>query len=206
MRIARGICVSSYADAAPLDTQSLWLDEAHSVVQAQRWRQDIWIHDARTDPNPPLYFTVLKFWMLAFGTSEAAVRSLSVVCGKAAIVSVYLFGRAAGGAPLGLAAAALAATSPWLVIYSRDAREGPIQPSLQWSYPVIAPDELAHRLASHRRFWLVVRHQPPDAAEGPVGTGIAYVVGRLMREAPAAVRHQHGRMLELYLFDRDRTR
>jgi mannosyltransferase len=105
-----------------LDAQSLWLDEAHSVIQAQRWWQDIWIHDARTDPNPPLYFTVLKFWMLAFGTSEAAVRSLSVVCGMAAIVGIYLFGRAAGGAPLGLAAAALAATSPWLVIYSRDTR------------------------------------------------------------------------------------
>ena len=34
-----------------LDAQSLWLDEAHSVIQAQRWWQDIWIHDARTDPT-----------------------------------------------------------------------------------------------------------------------------------------------------------
>jgi mannosyltransferase len=105
-----------------LGGESLWLDEAHSVIQAQRGVAQIWIHEATKDPNPPLYFTVLKFWMRAFGTSEAAVRSLSVVCGMAAIIGIYLFGRTAGGVRLGLAAAALAATSPWLVIYSRDTR------------------------------------------------------------------------------------
>jgi 4-amino-4-deoxy-L-arabinose transferase-like glycosyltransferase len=116
--LAVGLCLRTWN----LGADSLWLDEAHSVVRAQRWWQDIWILEARNDPNPPLYFTVLKFWMRAFGTSEIAARSLSVVCGMAAIVGTYLFGRAAGGAPLGLAAAALAATSPWLVIYSRDVR------------------------------------------------------------------------------------
>jgi mannosyltransferase len=116
--LAVGLCLRTWN----LGADSLWLDEAHSIVRAQRWWQYIWILEARNDPNPPLYFTVLKFWMRAFGTSEAAARSLSVVCGMAAIVGIYLFGRAAGGAPLGLAAAALAATSPWLVIYSRDVR------------------------------------------------------------------------------------
>lgn len=105
-----------------LGAQSLWLDEAHSVVQAQREWAEIWIRDARKDPNPPLYFTILKYWMLAFGTTEAAVRSFSAVCGTIAILGIFLFARSAGGATLGLAAAALAATSPWLVIYSRDAR------------------------------------------------------------------------------------
>ena len=476
-----------------LAQESLWLDEAHSIVQAQRWWKEIWVYEARIEANPPLYFTVLKYWIRVFGESEAAVRSLSAVLGTGVVAAIFVFGRLAGGSTLGLCAAALAATSPILVLYSRDTRgyalatvaamvalcgalrilsihrpspekasvatsalawtayiggtvvamythatlvllpvianltfvaiwlrdphreartairwivgnaaivvaylpwlpniiggdlaagkfwvaaisasqafsvvrevygqpglpqlqpwldlalaglalaaltgwkhnnaarflalgavvliplaiylaslyqpifiprvlvwplpilgllvaagalraprkwqasvvvvglmalqlvsyagqpgtrrpegwrdlvqqlrqerqagdaivivpsyaamafeyyadrdpavvtiglEGPIQPSPQWSYPVIAPDELAQRLASHRRFWLVVRHQPPDAAEGPVRTGIAHVVGRLMREAPAAGRHQHGQMLELYLFDRDRT-
>lgn len=105
-----------------LGAESLWLDEAHSVIQAQRWWKDIWVNDARSDPNPPFYFSVLRVWMHAFGTSEVAVRSLSVACGLLAIVGIYLFGHTAGGPRLALAAAALASTSPWLVIYSRDTR------------------------------------------------------------------------------------
>ena len=101
---------------------SLWLDEAHSIGLARLWWKQLWIFAAHVDPNPPLYFTLLKFWLRAFGDSEIAVRSLSVLFGVIGIGAAFLLGRIAGGRTLGLAAAALIATSPVLVLYNRDTR------------------------------------------------------------------------------------
>jgi uncharacterized membrane protein len=105
-----------------LGAESLWLEEAHSIVQAKRWWRTLWIDEARIEPDPPLYFMLLKVWLRAFGNSEAAARSLSVLFGTLTIGAVFVFGRIAGGTRLALAAAGIAATSPFLVMLSRDAR------------------------------------------------------------------------------------
>jgi mannosyltransferase len=116
--LAVGVCLRAWN----LGAESLWLDEAHSINQAKRWWGTIWGSAAVAEPNPPLYFTFLQVWLRAFGDSEIAVRSLSVLFGMATIVAVFVLGRIAGGAALGLGAAAIAATSPLLVIYSRETR------------------------------------------------------------------------------------
>jgi mannosyltransferase len=105
-----------------LDMTSLWLDEAHSIAQAQLWWKAIWVFNASADVNPPLYFTILKFWLRAFGHSEIAARSFSVLFGVIGICAAFLLGRIAGGRLMGLTAAVLVATSPVLVLYNRDTR------------------------------------------------------------------------------------
>ncbi len=70
----------------------------------------------------PLHPLVLQQWLRAFGPSETGARALSVVCGAGTIVLVFAIGRAAVDAGTGLWAAWLAAWSPVLVVYDREAR------------------------------------------------------------------------------------
>lgn len=58
--------------------QSYWRDEAFSVLLAQRSWLDI-IRLTAQDFSPPLYYLLLKIWMVVIGTSEVATRSLSLV-------------------------------------------------------------------------------------------------------------------------------
>ncbi|HEX2114527.1 MAG TPA: glycosyltransferase family 39 protein [Alphaproteobacteria bacterium] len=105
-----------------LGGESLWLDEAHSIVQGRRWWRTLWGPNAVHEPSPPLYFTVLHIWLRVFGESEAIARALSALFGMATILVVFVLGGIAGGTRVAVAAAALAATSPMLVIYSRETR------------------------------------------------------------------------------------
>ncbi|MEI6326917.1 MAG: hypothetical protein WCO78_02225 [Candidatus Roizmanbacteria bacterium] len=59
--------------------QSYWRDEAFSVLLAQRPWLELLQLTAR-DFSPPLYYLLLKIWMMFMGTSEIATRSLSLVC------------------------------------------------------------------------------------------------------------------------------
>lgn len=56
----------------------LWRDEAFSFVMAQQNIFDI-IRTTAIDFNPPLYYILLHYWMILFGDSEIAMRSLSLV-------------------------------------------------------------------------------------------------------------------------------
>lgn len=76
----------------------------------------------RQDGAPPLYYAALHFWIKLFGTSEEAVRSLSLLfaglCVPASLVAGWtLFGRRAGWI-----AAGGAAVSPFLGTYAQEAR------------------------------------------------------------------------------------
>ena len=69
---------------------------------------------ARIDQHPPLYYTLLHFWLLP-GDAAAYARALSALLSTLAIPVVFLLGRRLGGAPLGLVAAVLLALSPFAV-------------------------------------------------------------------------------------------
>ncbi len=70
----------------------------------------------------PLHPVLLQIWLRLIGTSEFAARSFSVLCGVATVVLIYQIGRAAYDSRAGLWAAWLAALSPLLIVYSREAR------------------------------------------------------------------------------------
>ena len=57
-------------------TQSLWRDEAFSILTAQKPVSEI---VGKLGLEPPLYYVLLHFWLRVFGTSEIAARSLSLV-------------------------------------------------------------------------------------------------------------------------------
>lgn len=104
-----------------LGTQSLWADEGNSWAMALRPLAQIGPASGG-DIHPPLYYYLLNLWCRLTGTSEAGLRSLSAVSGWLLVPVTYLLGRRLIGRAGGLAAAALAALSPFAVYYSQEAR------------------------------------------------------------------------------------
>ncbi len=104
-----------------LGSHSLWYDEGFSVYLASMSLREATAWTAR-DVAPPLYYYLLHFWQAAFGTSEAAVRSLSALAGTLTIPFMYLVGKALFGRLSGFLAAALVAASPLYIWYSQETR------------------------------------------------------------------------------------
>ena len=57
-------------------TQSLWRDEAFSILVAERPLASVL---GKLSFEPPVYYTLLHFWMKLFGNSEISARGLSLV-------------------------------------------------------------------------------------------------------------------------------
>lgn len=103
--------------------QSLWLDEATSVLAANKLSYSAIIHQfSPGDFHPPAYYLLLKFWIGIFGSSEAAARSLSVFFGVITIYLVYSLTRKLFDKTTALLAALLLATAPLHIYYSQEAR------------------------------------------------------------------------------------
>ncbi len=76
----------------PLLFQSYWRDEAFSILLAQRSFLDIiWI--AAHDFSPPLYFLLLRIWIILFGKSEVATRSLSLIFYMLTLCTIFFMVR-----------------------------------------------------------------------------------------------------------------
>jgi mannosyltransferase len=105
-----------------LGNDSLWLDEGFSVKVAHLRLLSLPEFLADYDTHPPLYYALLHCWIVLFGDSETAVRSLSVVFGVLLVPVMYELGRLLGGRAAGLTAALLAAVSPFFVRYSQETR------------------------------------------------------------------------------------
>lgn len=106
---------------AGLDRQSFWADEGATAVMAQRDAAAIW-NNAALDIHPPLFYLLEAAWASGAGTSEYALRFLSVAFGVLTVVLAWrlvtwLFDERAG-----VAAALAVAIAPYLVQYSQEAR------------------------------------------------------------------------------------
>lgn len=104
-----------------LDYQSLWYDEGFSVYLAGMSVGEITARTAH-DIHPPFYYYLLHFWVLVFGSSETALRFLSVIFGVLTVPLVYVVGRRLLGMLSGVLAASLMTISPLLLWYSQEAR------------------------------------------------------------------------------------
>lgn len=69
-------------------TQSLWRDEAFSILVAQKPISFIFQH---LTFEPPVYYLLLHYWIRVFGTSEIAVRSLSLIGFTLATIVVIIW-------------------------------------------------------------------------------------------------------------------
>ena len=106
---------------AGLDQQSFWVDEIASLAMSQ----DRLLGEfprLRIDVHPPLYFLLLGLWTDLFGTSESAVRMLSVLPSLASIGVMARLGTRLYDARVGLVAAGLASLSLLQIYYAQEGR------------------------------------------------------------------------------------
>jgi mannosyltransferase len=104
-----------------LDAQSLWNDEGTSVALASLSIEAI-INSAARDIHPPLYYLLLHFWLPFAGSTEYAVRFLSVIAGVVIVALVFRIAYSVFDERVATLAAFLTALSPFQVYYSQEAR------------------------------------------------------------------------------------
>ncbi len=103
-----------------IQAQSIWFDEGWSAYAAQQpTLLAAWNADAT---NPPLYYLLINLAARGFGTSEFALRYLSLLLGILTLPLVYQLARRAADARAGRYAALLAACSAPLWWASQEAR------------------------------------------------------------------------------------
>ncbi len=78
--IAAAALLRSYG----LAYRDFWFDELGAIRLAATG--DLWADDGG---NPPLFFGLLRFWILVVGTSISAVRVLSAIAGVASVAAVF---------------------------------------------------------------------------------------------------------------------
>lgn len=101
--------------------QSVWFDEAYSIMVAKRPLQEL-IALVALDTHPPLYYILLKGWASIFGWSEMALRSLSVIFFGASLTVLGLFIRKFFNSRVALYVVGVAALSPLLIRYGFEIR------------------------------------------------------------------------------------
>lgn len=101
---------------------SLWFDEQASAFFSDQPFARLWSDWMLRETNPPLYYSMLRAWRAVFGSSDLAIRALSVAASLAAIVLISAVARRAYGARAGLIAAGLAALSGRQLYFAEQAR------------------------------------------------------------------------------------
>lgn len=74
------------------------------------------------DPHPPVYWVMLKLWMMIAGESEVAIRLLTVFFGIIFVALTFALARKLFSPSAGVAASLFAALSSYLIWNSQDAR------------------------------------------------------------------------------------
>ncbi len=120
-----------------LGAQAIWWDESLSLYRATRDLPTILANTiliqkvVTTDLQPPLYFLILHFLVGMLGTSEFALRFLSLVANVGSVALLYVLGRRMFSPLVGSLTAMLGALSPFYVWFAQEAR--PYSLVLFWS-------------------------------------------------------------------------
>ena len=106
----------------PLDFQSLWRDEVDVLRFAARPLPELLRDLTRAEHNGPLYYVLMRGWLELAGSSEFALRFISLCGGVLSIALVWGVAHPLIGRRAALLATLLAALSPYLVWYAQDAK------------------------------------------------------------------------------------
>ncbi len=79
-----------------------------------------------SDTSPPLYYLLLYGWTILFGTTDFAIRSLSIVCSLASFPLVAAIASRTGGGKAVVPACLLFALTPLGLYFSTEARMYPL--------------------------------------------------------------------------------
>lgn len=116
------LAVAAVPRFATLDVQSLWADELFTEWLIRMPFGDMLSTIPDTEATPPLYYVVAWAWAKLFGNGEFGLRSLSALAGLSTVAIVYLGAARSVSTRVGLTAAAVVATNPFLIWYSQEAR------------------------------------------------------------------------------------
>ncbi|NDJ84947.1 MAG: hypothetical protein GYB66_03585, partial [Chloroflexi bacterium] len=105
-----------------LDQRSLWADEGWTLVLAQGPTIPEIVQRMAYDQHPPLYFVAIHLWRDLTGSSELALRMLSVLTGIIAIAGIYQLGRMMFSRTAGILAAFFLALSDHHIDLAQDVR------------------------------------------------------------------------------------
>ncbi|MBV9607239.1 MAG: glycosyltransferase family 39 protein [Solirubrobacterales bacterium] len=105
-----------------LTNQSFWMDEALTAYEAHLPFGAMINTVIHVETTPPLYFVLIWAWAHVFGTSEAALRSVSMLAGVSLVPLAYLSARDLVSPRAGAFAAAFVTFNPFLIWYSQEAR------------------------------------------------------------------------------------
>lgn len=112
-----------------LDRQALWWDEGISLYLANQDVVTI-LADRAGDIHPPLYFLLLRAWVLFVGSSAWATRFLSALLGTLCVLLLYQLGRRLADSITGGLAALILALSPFLLHHAQEGRMYALVPFL----------------------------------------------------------------------------
>jgi uncharacterized membrane protein len=101
--------------------QSIWFDEAHTLLLAHQPASQL-VHLAALDVHPPMYFLIVKAWASVFGWSDGALRLLGAYMAPALVVTGALLAKKLFGKRAGLLAATFIALSPFIIRYDFELR------------------------------------------------------------------------------------
>jgi len=107
--------------AITIGQRSLWLDESVSATFARAGFHKVLQVFLTYDANMSLYTAMLVIWQHV-GASEAALRSMSLLCVATTVPFVALIGRRLFGRTTGLVAGGIMSLSPFAVRYAQEAR------------------------------------------------------------------------------------
>jgi hypothetical protein len=116
-----GLVVYSAVTLWTITKSSIWFDEAFGAYLIRFDFFDIAKYTA-ADVHPPMSYWLLKLWSMLFGTSELALRSMSVFFGVTAIIIGYLLVKRLFNQKAAVISLIFMALSPMLVRYGQEAR------------------------------------------------------------------------------------
>jgi uncharacterized membrane protein len=120
------ILVAASLQLFNLGEKSFWIDELLSLNHAgdiKGWTS--FLAPSSGDWHPPLYFLLLKGWLL-LGGGETWDRLLSVLLGLGVIPAVYVLARHFFSIQVSLLSSFLVAVSPLFLLYDREVRNYPL--------------------------------------------------------------------------------
>jgi uncharacterized membrane protein len=104
-----------------LGYNSLWLDEATTLMVSQASLADIWQTSLSGEFHPPLFHWITHI-MLTFGQSEVILRLVPVIFGTLSIPVFYGIGKELRDRNVGILSATLLTVSSFGIFYSQEAR------------------------------------------------------------------------------------
>lgn len=107
-----------------LDFQSVWLDEIHTLNEANPKLSFGEVHEALlvSEPHPPLYFFMMNIFFKIFGYTTIVARLFSALIGIAGLYAIYLLGKELFSKKAGIYAMVLLSVNWFHIYYSQDAR------------------------------------------------------------------------------------